>query len=102
MSPWPVWLRGKPETTASGQGPPKRPVVPAHRAHVERGHLRAPGRHGVDVRRPDDGIARDPEVAVALVVGDDQDHVGPGVLSLCVRRGGYARDNDRPGQDCAR
>ena len=41
-------------------------------------------------------------VAVALVVGDDQDHVGPGVLSLCVRRGGYARDNDRPGQDCAR
>ena len=33
-------------------------------------------RQAIEVRRPDLGVAVEAEVAIALVVGDDQDHVG--------------------------
>jgi hypothetical protein len=48
--------------------------------------LRRLGGEPVDVRGFDDGIARETEVAVALVVGDDEDDVG--------LRGGSGRRRD--------
>jgi hypothetical protein len=40
--------------------------------------LRGFGGEPVKVRRLDDGISREAEIAVALIVGDDEDDVGLG------------------------
>jgi hypothetical protein len=50
------------------------------------------GGEPVKVRRLDDGIAREAEIAVALIVGDDEDDVG------LRRRRGCRRDGRGEGE----
>ena len=58
----------------------------AHGGHVEIGEADALAVQPVDVRRPQHGVAMARQVAVALVVGEDQDDIG-GRLGRCRARG---------------
>ncbi len=72
-----------------------RPGRRADGMHVEVGHRPAATRHRVNVRRSDDRIAGDAQIAVALIVGDDQNDVRPVFGTRAERHRGTRRAQQR-------
>ena len=85
-----------PAADRQAAGQERRPARRAHRLHVEAGPLLPRRRHGVEPRRADVRAAEGAEIAVAEVVGEDDDDVRRrGRGDLAPATGGGARRDER-------